>query len=40
MERALIVVDPTEEAKELAHETGSLIEGVDATAVLIHATTH
>lgn len=40
MERALVVVDPTEEAKELAHEAGSLIEGVDATAVLIHATTH
>lgn len=39
MERALVVVEPTEEAKELAREAGSLAEGVDASVVLIYATT-
>lgn len=39
MDRALIVVEPTDEAKALAREAGSFADGVDATAVLIHATT-
>lgn len=39
MERALVVVEPTEEAKELVREAGSLANGVNASVVLIHATT-
>ncbi|MCL7419023.1 MAG: universal stress protein [Halalkalicoccus sp.] len=39
MDRALVVAEPTEDAKELVREAGSLAEGVDADIVLIHATT-
>lgn len=39
MKRALIIAEPTEEAKELVREAGSLAEGVGADVVLIHATT-
>ncbi|WP_135303806.1 universal stress protein [Haloarcula amylovorans] len=39
MDRALAVVEPTEIAKDLVHEAGTLAEGVDAEAVLLHVTT-
>lgn len=39
MDRALVVAEPTDEAKELVREAGALAEGVDADVVLIHATT-
>lgn len=39
MERALAVVEPTEVAKELVHEAGTLAEGVGAELVLLYVTT-
>ncbi|MBV0925245.1 universal stress protein [Halomicroarcula limicola] len=39
MKRALVVVEPTETAKDLVYEAGTLAEGVDAEAVLLHVTT-
>ncbi|MBX0296382.1 universal stress protein [Haloarcula nitratireducens] len=39
MERALIVVEPTEIAKGLVREAGTLAEGVDAEVTLLHVTT-
>lgn len=39
MERALVVAEPTDEAKALVREAGALAEGVGADVVLIHATT-
>lgn len=39
MERALVVVDPSDATKELLAEAGSLAEGVGAEIVLVHVTT-
>lgn len=39
MQRALVVAEPTDAATELAREAGSLADGVNATVVVIHATT-
>ncbi|MCO8246641.1 MULTISPECIES: universal stress protein [unclassified Haladaptatus] len=39
MERALVVVEPTETAKELAYEAGTIAEGVGADMILTHITT-
>ncbi|KZN26326.1 universal stress protein UspA [Haladaptatus sp. R4] len=39
MERALVVVEPTDTAKELAYEAGTIAEGVGADLVLTHITT-
>lgn len=39
MDRALVVVEPTDAAEDLAREAASLAEGVDAEVVVIHATT-
>lgn len=39
MKRALAVVDPTDAAKDLLHEAGTLAAGVDADVVVIHVTT-
>lgn len=39
MDRALAVIDPTDAAKDLLHEAGTLAEGVDADLVVIHVTT-
>lgn len=40
MERALVVVGPTDASKDLVREAGVLAEGVDADLVTIHVTTH
>ncbi|MGB9965938.1 universal stress protein [Halobacterium sp. CBA1126] len=39
MDRALAVIDPTDAAKDLLHEAGTLAAGVDADLVVIHVTT-
>ncbi|MGZ0746858.1 universal stress protein [Haloparvum sp. AD34] len=39
MERALAVVDPTDAAKDLVREAGTLAAGVGADVVVIHVTT-
>lgn len=39
MERALAVVEPTDAAKELVHEAGVIVEGLDAHLILTHITT-
>ncbi len=39
MERALVVVEPSDTAKELAYEAGVIAEGLDADMVLTHVTT-
>ena len=39
MERALVVVEPTDAATGLAREAGTLAEGGDAGVVVVHVTT-
>ena len=39
MERALAVVEGTEETKQLVREAGELAAGVDAELLLLHVTT-
>lgn len=39
MKRALAVVDPTDAAKDLLREAGTLAAGVDADVVVVHVTT-